>query len=76
MIGKAIIKVHIQSIFVILAFSKHHVEEILTVVENTFPFLRSSLSRSLEKQKQMLWHTTGESAVNVKVGLSFYNKIE
>jgi hypothetical protein len=56
MIGKAIIKVHIQAIFVILTFSKHHVENILQFLENNLPFLSHSLSASLEKQKQTLWH--------------------
>ncbi len=67
LIGKAIIKVHIQAIFVILAFSEHHVEVLLTILEKRFPFLKSSLSQSLEKQKQMLWHTPGSKEINEKV---------
>jgi hypothetical protein len=54
-IGKAIIKVHIQAIFVILAFSKNHVEYILAFLENKLPFLSNSLSKSFEKSKQTLW---------------------
>jgi len=54
-IGKSIIKVHLQAIFVIFTFSKHHVESVLTFLENTFPFLSNSLSKTLEKQKKMLW---------------------
>lgn len=56
MIGKAIIKVHLQAVFVIITFSKHHVEVLLSLIEKNFPFLKNSLSQSLEKQKKMLWH--------------------
>ena len=62
MIGKAIIKVHIQAISVILAFSKHHVELILEFIENKLPFLKNSLSKSLEKSKQTLWFKQGEKS--------------
>ena len=55
-IGKAIIKVLIQSIFVILTFSKHHMETFLNLIESHFPFLKNSLSHGLEKQKKQLWH--------------------
>jgi vacuole membrane protein 1 len=65
-IGKAIFKVHIQAIFVILAFSQHHVEVLLTLLEERFPFLKSSLSETLEKQKQLLWQT-GNKSVSEKV---------
>ncbi len=54
-IGKAIIKVHLQMVFVILTFSKHHVEVILGLIERNLPFLKHSLSQQLEKQKKMLW---------------------
>lgn len=56
LIGKAIIKVHIQAIFVIVSFSKHQVEKILTFIENTIPYLHGSLSNALEKQKKSLFH--------------------
>ena len=36
-IGKALIKVSIQSFFVIIAFSEHHVENILKMVESSLP---------------------------------------
>jgi hypothetical protein len=49
------VKVHIQAIFVILTFSKHHVEYILSFIESKLPFLSNSLSKSLEKSKQTLW---------------------
>lgn len=56
MIGKAIIKVHIQMLFVIFVFSKHHVEHFLRFIEARLPFLRQRLSAMLEKQKVLL-HT-------------------
>jgi len=49
-IGKAIIKTHLQMIFVIFVFSKHHVENLLRLVENWIPFLHGNLSGMLEKQ--------------------------
>jgi hypothetical protein len=41
---------------VIITFSKHHVETLLSIIESYFPFLKNSLSANLEKQKNMLWH--------------------
>jgi len=52
--GKAIIKVHIQMLFVIFVFTAHHVETLLNFVEGTFPFFRNSLSQFLEAQKKQL----------------------
>ena len=57
LIGKAIIKVHIQSVFVIVSFSKHHVEYFLDLIEKTVPFLSGVLSTALEKQKKSLFHS-------------------
>ena len=48
-IGKSIIKVSIQSIFVILSFSQHHVEDILSLIEGKFPTLRGALTSAIEK---------------------------
>jgi hypothetical protein len=47
-------------IFVILTFSKHHIESILRFLENKIPFLKDSLLKNLEKQKQLLWHNQGQ----------------
>jgi hypothetical protein len=66
-IGKAIIKVHIQAIFVILTFSKHHIEELLRLIENKIPFLKNTLLANLEKQKAQLWHTNHS---NVEEGVN------
>ena len=56
-IGKAVIKATLQTIFVILTFSKHHIETILKYIEDLFPFLKDTLLNNLEKQKKLLWHT-------------------
>lgn len=61
MIGKAIFKVHIQTIFVILAFSKHHVESILSILESYIPAFHSILSTALEKQKKSLFHGNSQN---------------
>ena len=48
-IGKAIIKVHIQLFFTIFLFAKHHIEHFLGVVEANLPFMSNYLSTALEK---------------------------
>jgi len=53
-IGKAIVKVHLQMLFVIFVFTAHHVESLLSFVEGTFPFFRHSLSQFLAAQKKQL----------------------
>jgi hypothetical protein len=55
-IGKAIIKVHLQSIFIILTFSKHQVDNILEIIQNNLPFQKDSLTKALNKQRETLWH--------------------
>jgi len=55
-------------LFVILTFSKHHIETVLKILRNIFPFLGESLLKALEKQKKLLWHNEsrdlGEEVVN------------
>eukprot|EP00825_Cyclidium_porcatum_P001270 TRINITY_DN1057_c0_g1_i1.p1 TRINITY_DN1057_c0_g1~~TRINITY_DN1057_c0_g1_i1.p1 ORF type:complete len:226 (+),score=37.68 TRINITY_DN1057_c0_g1_i1:572-1249(+) len=53
-LGKSIIKVHIQMLFVIFVFSQRYVEQFLQFVERIIPSLKNALSEQLEKQKQML----------------------
>jgi membrane protein YqaA with SNARE-associated domain len=64
-IGKSIIKTHIQMIFVILMFSHHHVENLLSFVEAHVPFLSGYLTKTLEKQKTLL-HTPPDSISDSK----------
>lgn len=63
MIGKAIIKVHIQTFFVVIAFSQHHIENILSFLEKNIPMIEGLLSKALEKQKKSLFHNTGEKII-------------
>lgn len=60
MIGKAVIKAHMQTFFIIILFSDHHVESIINLLERYLPFLKNSLSQSLEKQKNKLFHHSNE----------------
>lgn len=63
-IGKAIVKVSIQCFFVIVMFSAHHAEHLLTLIEENIPSLHGTLSDSLEKQKAKLFnpdHDTNET---------------
>lgn len=54
-IGKSIIKVSIQCLFVIFSFSEHHVEHIIQMFEGNIPSLRGTLSSAIEKQKKALF---------------------
>lgn len=61
MIGKALIKAHMQTIFIIILFSDHHVEHLINLIEKYMPFLKNSLSQSLQKQKEKLFHHSTEN---------------
>lgn len=56
-IGKAIIKVHIQMLFVITTFRKETVNYLLGFVNKIHQGLGSILSTALEKQRQALHHS-------------------
>lgn len=62
-IGKAIIKVHIQMLFVITIFRKETVDYLLNIFGSINEGLKSIISTSLEKQREALHHpadATGE----------------
>ncbi|KAI0234546.1 Vacuole membrane protein 1 [Lamellibrachia satsuma] len=62
LIGKAIIKMHIQKMFVIFVFSEHHVQQVVSLLRY-IPMFGSSLQAPfmeyLNKQKQKLHHKPG-----------------
>lgn len=49
LIGKAVIKVSLQCVFVIFSFSQHHIEHVLSMLEGLMPFLRGTLTQAIEK---------------------------
>uniref|UniRef100_A0A3P9NVI1 Vacuole membrane protein 1 n=1 Tax=Poecilia reticulata TaxID=8081 RepID=A0A3P9NVI1_POERE len=63
LIGKAVIKMHIQKLFVIITFSKHIVEQMVSLI-GAVPLLGAALQKPfreyLEAQKAKLHHVTGE----------------
>uniref|UniRef100_A0A671EXY7 Vacuole membrane protein 1 n=1 Tax=Rhinolophus ferrumequinum TaxID=59479 RepID=A0A671EXY7_RHIFE len=62
LIGKAIIKMHIQKIFVIITFSKHIVEQMVAfigAVPGIGPSLQKPFQEYLEAQRQKLHHRSG-----------------
>lgn len=65
LIGKAIIKMHLQKSFVILAFSKRYVEAVLTYI-GAIPTVGSYIQKpfriALEKQKEKLHRKPGHGA--------------
>uniref|UniRef100_A0A2R5LJT0 Putative conserved plasma membrane protein n=1 Tax=Ornithodoros turicata TaxID=34597 RepID=A0A2R5LJT0_9ACAR len=62
LIGKAIIKMHIQKLFVIIAFSEHHVEmslKMLMYIPYVGKYLQAPFREFLAKQKAKLHRKTG-----------------
>lgn len=54
-IGKAVVKVSIQSFFVIFCFSQHQVDIILAVLKGISPKLEEIMSGAIQKQKMTLF---------------------
>ncbi|XP_041348146.1 vacuole membrane protein 1-like [Gigantopelta aegis] len=67
LIGKAVIKMHIQKLFVIFLFSKEHVELLVSLLGKV-PYLglsaQTPFSNWLEAQKKKLHHSTGAKVVS------------
>uniref|UniRef100_A0A8C2WSU9 Vacuole membrane protein 1 n=1 Tax=Cyclopterus lumpus TaxID=8103 RepID=A0A8C2WSU9_CYCLU len=64
LIGKAIVKMHIQKLFVIITFSKHIVEQMVSLigsVPRVGPSLQKPFSQYLEAQKNKLHHEGGSA---------------
>ncbi|XP_071327852.1 vacuole membrane protein 1 isoform X2 [Trachinotus anak] len=64
LIGKAIIKMHIQKLFVIITFSKHIVEQMVSLlgsVPKVGPSLQKPFSQYLEAQRNKLHHAGGSA---------------
>merc|ERR1712000_15868 len=66
LIGKAIIKMHIQMIFIIFPFSKHHIDYLLQKLE-IFPKIQLIFSDFIDKQKDNMYH--GKVDENKKDGI-------
>ncbi|XP_072503002.1 vacuole membrane protein 1 isoform X3 [Notamacropus eugenii] len=63
LIGKAIVKMHIQKLFVIITFSKHIVDQMVALigsVPSLGPSLQKLFQEYLEAQRQKLHHKTEE----------------
>jgi len=70
LIGKAVIKAHIQTVFVITAFHKEHLEWVVTKIESIIPALHGFVRPILEKERARLHHNDGSvEAVAPKSGL-------
>uniref|UniRef100_A0A1I7UPF8 Transmembrane protein 49 n=1 Tax=Caenorhabditis tropicalis TaxID=1561998 RepID=A0A1I7UPF8_9PELO len=63
LIGKALVKMHVQMSFVILAFSENHAETFVKLLERipaVGPHIRKPISDLLDKQRKALHTTPGE----------------
>uniref|UniRef100_A0A667YHS7 Vacuole membrane protein 1 n=1 Tax=Myripristis murdjan TaxID=586833 RepID=A0A667YHS7_9TELE len=74
LIGKAVIKMHIQKLFVIITFSKHIVEQMVSLI-GVVPVLGAALQKPfreyLQAQKAKLHHRGGEGIPNEENWLSW-----
>ncbi|XP_045895631.1 vacuole membrane protein 1-like isoform X2 [Micropterus dolomieu] len=74
LIGKAVIKMHIQKVFVIVTFSRHIVEQMVSLI-GAVPLLGAALQKPfreyLEAQKAKLHHRTGEGIPTEESWLSW-----
>ncbi|XP_078484477.1 vacuole membrane protein 1 isoform X2 [Ciona intestinalis] len=70
LIGKAVIKMHIQKIFVVMTFSKHHVEMLVDWI-GYLPLIGTSMQLPfkdfLKKQKQNLHHKPGTHIATLRI---------
>jgi len=57
-IGKAVIKAHLQTIFVISVFHKEHLEFVVSELEKWIPFLRGKIHPIFDKERARLHRTT------------------
>ncbi|XP_072273406.1 vacuole membrane protein 1 [Pyxicephalus adspersus] len=74
LIGKAIIKMHIQKLFVIITFSKHIVEQMVSLigaVPSIGPSLQKPFQEYLEAQRKKLHHKVEEGAPQSENWLSW-----
>ncbi|MBN3285226.1 VMP1 protein, partial [Polyodon spathula] len=65
LIGKAVVKMHIQKLFVIITFSKHIVEQMVSLIgciPGVGSLLQKPFSQYLEAQRAKLHHKAGEAA--------------
>ncbi|XP_045173091.2 vacuole membrane protein 1-like isoform X1 [Mercenaria mercenaria] len=65
LIGKAIVKMHIQQLFVIFLFSEHHVETVVSLIgkfPKFGPVLQTPFEDYLKAQKTKLHHKPGTSS--------------
>ena len=60
MIGKAVNKVTIQVIFIVVAFSKHIMSSVLKFMAYFAPKMSASLGEAIEQQKKTLFKTQEE----------------
>uniref|UniRef100_UPI0037E7D496 vacuole membrane protein 1-like isoform X2 n=1 Tax=Semicossyphus pulcher TaxID=241346 RepID=UPI0037E7D496 len=74
LIGKAVIKMHIQKLFVIVTFSRHIVEQMVSLI-GSLPLLGAALQRPfreyLKAQKAKLYHHAGEGIPTEESWLSW-----
>lgn len=68
LIGKAIIKMHIQQLFVIFIFSEHHVEQVISLIKfipSVGTKLQAPFKEYLNKQKEKLHQSFGSKHQNI-----------
>jgi len=68
LIGKAVVKMHIQKVFIIFLFSKHHVDSLLDIIKSIpvlGPLITDPIEAFFTKQQAKLRSGTGEDSGNL-----------
>jgi len=68
LIGKAVVKMHIQKVFIIFLFSKHHVDSLLDIIKSIpvlGPLITDPIEAFFTKQQAKLRSGAGEDSGNV-----------
>ncbi|CAG8637696.1 22845_t:CDS:2 [Dentiscutata erythropus] len=71
-LGKAVVKSSIQSIIVILLFSRDTIETILKFTQKYIPYIHDKLENMIQRQTRMLRREKGEDAYDIGPGNPSY----
>eukprot|EP01111_Echinosteliopsis_oligospora_P016431 TRINITY_DN6832_c0_g1_i1.p1 TRINITY_DN6832_c0_g1~~TRINITY_DN6832_c0_g1_i1.p1 ORF type:complete len:405 (+),score=119.30 TRINITY_DN6832_c0_g1_i1:40-1215(+) len=62
LIGKAVIKAHLQTIFVITVFHKEHLAYVVQKIESLLPFLHGQINAIFEKERARLHRDSSDNS--------------
>ena len=75
-LGKAFIKAHMQTVFIILVFSEDVIGTVISTVEKILPFMKGKIAKMVENEKQKFHkNSAGAAASTVGAPATSYFKI-